>query len=172
MQVARLCTGPGCQGSLDGRRSHALHCSASCQSAARHQRNKETVQKRAGEAGDALPSRVRTFAEELARVQALGADMDVTSSSGCALLPNAIGRCATTSRGRDAQRPTARSSRPSGGVGVRVLLRQASSFEGLGFLMVKVDLESGDEPSLVERPNRPGQESGLDAASRSPDVAV
>jgi hypothetical protein len=53
---------------------------------------------------------------------------------------------------------------------VNVLLRQAGGFEGFGFLMVEVDLESDQKPGLVVRINVPEEEIVFEAASRSSDV--
>src|SRR3954468_15939588 len=55
------------------------------------------------------------------------------------------------------------------GVGVSVLLRQSQGFEGFGFLMVEVDLESDQKPSIVVHINVPKEEVAFEAASRSAD---
>jgi hypothetical protein len=66
----RTCALPWCQTSLEQRRRDCVYCSASCRSRARHHRNELSVRRRASEAQDALPSGLRTFTEDLARVQA------------------------------------------------------------------------------------------------------
>jgi hypothetical protein len=53
---------------------------------------------------------------------------------------------------------------------VNVLLGEAHGFEGFAFLIVEVDLESDQKPSLVVRINGPKEEIAFEAASRSSDV--
>lgn len=69
-----------CHASIDGRRRDAVYCSASCRSRARHHPDELAVRRRASEAQDALPSGLRTFTDDLARVQAraLRAGVEVT----------------------------------------------------------------------------------------------
>src|SRR5262245_57403715 len=51
----------------------------------------------------------------------------------------------------------------------RRLLRQPGGFEGLGFLMVEVHLDSPGEFLFVDGQDLPVRELGLDAAPRAPD---
>jgi hypothetical protein len=76
-QMARAYAGPGCHGSLEGRRRDAVYCSASCRSRARHHRNDLSVQRRASEVLDALPPGLRTFAEDVARAVLRGAEITI-----------------------------------------------------------------------------------------------
>jgi hypothetical protein len=70
-QVARVCARAGCEGSLEGRRRDAVYCSASCRSAARHQRDDLAVRRRARDVLDALPPELRTCVEDMALARAL-----------------------------------------------------------------------------------------------------
>src|SRR3954454_21503955 len=51
----------------------------------------------------------------------------------------------------------------------KALVRQPGGFEGLGFLMLEVDLDSQGESRVVEGQDRPRQELRLDAAARPSD---
>jgi hypothetical protein len=76
-----------CGGSLEGKRSPARYCSASCRSAARHRHSEETVQKRA-QTGLVPVPRMRTFAQDVELARSLGGSRTEPSASRASRRPN------------------------------------------------------------------------------------